>query len=240
MLKKKYLAAFFALVGLLVFASVQVLADVTTIREDLTPSGETKLSDILSGYGTLIRIDDFNASLTDQIWKETDGSVHLEVKYAGDQHTLGYYLGTSGGTFQTISKVSGSGSTATWLDTGTKDETFLAGGTDSIFRFGLRNHTEGYDWSSKIYPDNSDCGDHMVTWKVVDTGNYIIAWDDRDPGPSGTGVPDPGSPHWYDLDFNDLVIEVSNAQPVPEPGTLLLLGTGLIGLAGYGIRRRKK
>jgi len=29
-------------------------------------------------------------------------------------------------------------------------------------------------------------------------------------------------------------------QPIPEPGTLLLLSTGLAGLAGYSFRRRKK
>ena len=43
-----------------------------------------------------------------------------------------------------------------------------------------------------------------------------------------------------DSDFDDMLVKASEVKPVPEPATMLLLGSGLIGLAGYARRRFKK
>lgn len=100
--------------------------------------------------------------------------------------------------------------------------------TGSIFTLGLRS--TAIDDQTTIYSsrnvDNPDMADHMVTFEIVrDTGhpqntigNYVIAWEDSD---------------GFDNDFNDVVVEVSGLQPVPEPEawTLALIGIGVL-LAG--------
>jgi hypothetical protein len=43
-----------------------------------------------------------------------------------------------------------------------------------------------------------------------------------------------------DKDYNDMVVQVESIKPVPEPGTLALLGSGLICIGIYRWRKMKK
>lgn len=61
------------------------------------------------------------------------------------------------------------------------------------------------------------------------TGTFVIGFEDK------TTADSPPS----DWDYNDVVFEVSGTT-LPEPATMILLATGLVGLSGAGLVRRRR
>jgi probable HAF family extracellular repeat protein len=57
---------------------------------------------------------------------------------------------------------------------------------------------------------------------------------------TGQGINDRGWIAATRIDPNIGQVHALLLQPVPEPGTVLLMGAGLAGLAGLAVRRRKK
>jgi hypothetical protein len=202
--------------------------------------GEGGILDILYGWDNLTRVDD-RPLAGDQVWQNLNGGATVEAKYACFTQVFGYIPGATGGSFVELFTVTGQGlagdlTVTPALPPGEDEYTIPDPASMPIFRWADdpngTNQAPGV-WSSRE-TDNADGRDHMVTWKITGSdqehqnnlGNYVVAWEDLDFRCS------------TDRDYNDLVVEVSGAAPVPEASTLMLFGSGLSGLLFFARKKR--
>lgn len=223
-MRKITTAIYTSFLGVFLVAGTALALPFTEILDDgpeVSLIGIDGILDEAYGLSHLTRIDDD----FDQIWNTAPGIAQLDLvaKHAGYNQNFGYIPQNSSSGFGATGFVS--------LLTEPGGPTSNAMPTEGKFVWAL-DPSGAPLWTSLQSNNTADNSfDHMVTWRITGgagntVGNYVLAWEDL--------------PGGGDQDYNDLVVEVGGAAPVPEPATMLLFGTGLIGLAGARFRRKKK
>lgn len=214
------------LLSVLVLGLSGLSASADTVVQPGPETPLTTILDTLYGSGNYVRVSD----VSDNTWWQivNPGGATVVAKYAGNNNAL--WTAAIGGALDT------------WVVNGAVGNTGNIAANPNPFLFADVTTDGSLSLSGNNY-FVSDAAlhngeDHMVTFKLLgaayqNTDTYVIAWEDL-------RYLDAGGGNRSDLDFNDLVVEVSGVKPVPDGGSTVALLGGAIALVGALGRKLRK
>ena len=214
-------------------------ADLQDVLNDITVGGDSSvdvskdyLSDTTDSYWSLTATGGSFATMIIELAGFASGNIF--GVYSGEQYVPLFVGSDIAGNKVTLSiNLDGSvyvNSSDTDTDfTGNKfgyylDSSANAGG--GLWRSDMSLNADGKDHMFAYQGTNTDMVRLPNTWSsgLWTNNEYILAFEDLNASTA-------------DWNYTDMVVMVESVTPAPEPATMLLLGSGLIGLARFG---RKK
>jgi hypothetical protein len=118
--------------------------------------------------------------------------------------------------------------------------------TPPVLLINLADQSQGFDLdgTATVMNGNGNEDEYLVDWTVGEFGaNASIVTIKSATGlniTSGQQFPDPGTyPVEFESDPGSLQVGVGEPSPVPEPSSLIMLGTGIFSISAAGIAKLK-
>ncbi len=197
-------------------------------------SGEPSLWTIADGWGfTSVTQANLESATTQQTMAAGSYMVIDLARYAADDNDGGFYtgIGTVPAHGASVSSISGT-AVVDPAPNGYNSAVSIAFKPTATFGFYNNDETTGYLGATQN--QNTGAGlqsngyiFNLGSINAAYAGYYLVAFEDGD-----------SNPPLNDMDYNDLVFVVKDAPTVPVPPSLLLFGSGLLGLVGWrGFRK---